>query len=405
MASDLVDVLLVGQPDPEWSDRLQVEPLQPSAATGFAVRSLDDDRDLDLALAARMPHVIVSFGDVGVHQRLARQNLEVRRRWIHVDDPSTEAGPVAEQVLGAFIDVTTQDRFPEHPLISVYTPVYRTGDLIVRAYRSLRAQTYDNWEWVVHDDSPDDETFELLRRIARSDHRLRLFRSDRPSGVIGEVKRRCCGLARGSVLVELDHDDELTPRCLEWLVEAFASHPEAGFAYTDCAEVFEDGSPASYGETFAFGFGSYRREVLDGREFLVMNYPSINSKTVRHIVGMPNHVRAWRRSAYEAAGGYAPDIHVADDYELCLRTFLTTRIVHIRRFGYIQYLHRSGANTQRVRNAEIQRLVALFAQRYESEIRDRFDELDVDDFIRADDVLDWSRPAPEPVPIANLIVE
>lgn len=404
MASYLVDVLIVGQPDPEWFDGLAVDPVRPDTENRFSVRSLDDDRDLDLALAERMPHVILSFGDPAAHGRLARQSIEVRRRWIHVGDPSIDAESVARQVHASFVDVTTVDRFPDHPLISVFTPVHRTGDVIVRAYRSLQAQTYDNWEWVVYDDSPDDETFELLRRLARSDHRIKLFRSERPSGVIGAVKRRCCGLARGSLLVELDHDDELTPRCLEWLVEAFAEHPEAGFAFTDCAEVFDDGTPHTYGESFAFGFGSYRRELLDGREFVVMNYPSINSMTVRHIVGMPNHVRAWRRSAYEATGGHASDIHVADDYELCVRTFLTTRMVHVQRFGYVQYLHRSGTNTQRIRNAEIQRLVALFARRYEAEIRDRFDELGVDDFIRTESGLDWSRSVPDPVPIANLVL-
>ena len=217
----------------------------------------------------------------------------------------------------------------------MFTPAYRSGERILRLYRSLTAQTYDNWEWVVYDDSPDDATFELLRDIRRTDPRVVLFRSDEPCGVIGEVKRRCCGLARGEILAEADHDDELTDHCLADVVAGFNAFPDAGFVYTDCAEVFEDGRNAYYDQGYAFGFGSYRNEFYRGREYLVTNYPSINAKTVRHIVGMPNHIRAWRRAAYQAAGGHASAVHVADDFELCIRTFLTTRMVHVRRFGYI----------------------------------------------------------------------
>jgi glycosyltransferase involved in cell wall biosynthesis len=324
---------------------------------------------------------------------------------VHFDTPPS-IKELADRALAVFVDVATNERFPQLPLVSVFTPTYRTGDVLARPYESLLAQEYDNWEWVVYDDSPDDETFGALRVIAGNDPRVRIFRGDGNWGVIGEVKRRLCGLARGSILVELDHDDEITPLCLRSLVEAFERFPDAGFAFTDCAEVFEDGEVAGYPEGWGFGFGSYRSERLGEKDFLVTNYPSINAKTIRHITGVPNHVRAWRRSAYEAIGGYKSEIHVADDYEILVRTFLHTRMVHVQRFGYIQYLRRDGGNTQRVRNKEIQRLVELFRQRYEADIHARFVELGVDDFIwRGPNHLDWSAANPEPASIANYLME
>jgi glycosyltransferase involved in cell wall biosynthesis len=289
--------------------------------------------------------------------------------------------------------------------VSVFTAAYQTGERILRPYQSLLAQTYTNWEWVVMDDSePGDATHEIVSALADHDHRVRVFRSDRHCGVIGEIKRRCCGLARGEVLVELDHDDELTVNCLADVVEAFATFPDAGFAYTDCAEVFESGLNATYGDSFAFHFGTYRDEEYGGRVYNVMDYPDINAKTVRHIVSMPNHVRAWTREGYAAAGGHSPDVHVADDFELCLRTFLTTRMIHIKRFGYIQHLGDGGENTQRRRNAEIQRLVRYFAGRYEDRIHQRFEELGVDDFIWTENGRDWSRePGTRPI-TANYVL-
>jgi glycosyltransferase involved in cell wall biosynthesis len=404
--SALISVVLIGHADQDAGDRLRISVYSESRrADDFSVRVLADDRDIPAVLAESPAHVIFTFGDVASFPVLHGSPLEIRRRWTHFDDPQTDLGELALRALNSFVDVATNDRFPDEPLVSVFTPTYRTGNRILRPYKSLVEQTYTNWEWVLYDDSPDDDdTIDLLSSLRASDPRVQLFFSDIPSGRIGEVKRRLCGLARGSILVELDHDDELTPNCLADIVEAFRTFPEAGFAYTDCAEIYESGLNATYGETYAFGFGSYRAETFRGHTYMVCNYPSINAKTVRHIVGMPNHARAWRASAYFAAGGHNPEIHVADDYELCIRTFLTTPMVHIQRFGYIQYLGDGGENTQRTRNREIQRLVAAFADRYEPEIHRRFEELGVPDFIHTDQGLDWELEPPGTGFIANLVL-
>jgi glycosyltransferase involved in cell wall biosynthesis len=48
-------------------------------------------------------------------------------------------------------------------LVTVFTPAYKSGGKIQRAFRSLRQQTYANWEWVIVDDSDDDgRTFKML---------------------------------------------------------------------------------------------------------------------------------------------------------------------------------------------------------------------------------------------------
>lgn len=64
--------------------------------------------------------------------------------------------------------------------------------------------------------------------------------------------------------------------------------------------------------------------------------PALNDKSLRHIVGVPNHVRAWRREAYLALGGHARGMPVADDYELILRALFEYPAVYIRHMTYIQ---------------------------------------------------------------------
>lgn len=399
--SDLICVVAIGHARGDLASSLRLSGAGSNEAAGFDVVQLDSDDSLAAVMASRHVHVILTFGDLASFPGLGAMPMETRRRWLHFDDVEADPAGLADQVMACFLGVVDRDRRPFPPLVTVFTPAYRTGERILRPYRSLCAQSHNNWEWVVMDDSGEGdagETFRLLSGLADADPRVRVYRSDRHCGVIGEVKRRCCGLARGTILVELDHDDELVETCLANVVEAFEAFPDAGFAYTDCAEVFESGLNATYGDTYAFGFGSYREEVYRGRSYLVTNYPDINAKTCRHIVGMPNHVRAWRRSAYWAAGGHSDEIHVADDFELCIRTFLTTPMVHIRRFGYIQYLGDAQENTQRQRNGEIQRLVRYLANYYNHRIHERLEELNVDDFIWTPAGLDWNRE-PRGLPI------
>jgi O-antigen biosynthesis protein len=405
----LIRVWLVAPPRDLDVRSIRLAEARPHEAAGFAFTTAEDDRDLWVRLAEHRPHVIVTFGNPDQHRELSAAPLGVRRRWLDEASPG-DPSALARRILAAYVANLAGDRFPEQPLVSVVTPTFRTGSSITGAYRSLLSQTYPEWEWVVYDDSDDGgATFTLVDELARRDPRVRAFRGAIHDGSIGSVKRTACGLADGRLVVELDHDDRILPRCLERVVQAAHSFPEAGFFYSDAADVLDDGTPASFGEDWAFGFGHYRREVIDGSELMVQCYPPVNSKTIRHITGAPNHVRAWRADAYWACGGHRRDLMVADDHDLCIRMFLTTRMVHIPECCYVQ-THRQAtdpdANAQRRRNREIQRLTNALLALHGDAIHERFVDLGVDDFIWTDDgALDWTRPGPPDGAPANLVLQ
>ncbi|SEO98290.1 Glycosyl transferase family 2 [Methylobacterium sp. ap11] len=363
-----------------------------------------DDRDLERILVAKRPHVIATFGEEARFQNLMHAPYEVRKRWINFA-ADVDAEEIGRQIFYCFLDNATAFR-RSRPLVSVFTPAYRSGSRILRPFRSLRSQTYVDWEWVIVDDSDDDgATFSELEALATQDHRIRVYRPHRPSGRIGDVKQTACRLAGGDLLLELDHDDELTSGSLEAVALAFHQHPEAGFLYTDWAEVFEDGRNATYGEHWAFFYGKDRTESYNGREYIVHEAPKINAKTIRHIVSAPNHIRAWRKDFYHEIGGHNPDLAAADDYELCVRTFLHTRMILLRKFCYIQYYNTVG-NTQRLRNKDIQRLTRAVSEKYDARIHRRFVELGVDDFTwdAGRHATDWSRANPATEPHCSLLV-
>jgi glycosyltransferase involved in cell wall biosynthesis len=399
---NLITVCAFGPAEPARLDSIQTTDSFAYEATGFDVHTFADDKDVQAALARHRPHVIVSFGATDSFPGLLALPLEWRKRWIPCENPKEDGATIAHRIMGTWIVNAGDRRFPEAPLVSVFTPAYNTGAGIRCPFSSLQQQSYNNWEWIVYDDSSDGgATFQHLMTIAAEDCRVSAFSGHIHCGSIGEVKRRACGLCRGEILVELDHDDELTNHALGDIVEAFAKFPDAGFAYTDCAEVYANGLDRIYGKDWAFGFGGYRDEQYDARTYKVGNEPDVNAKTIRHIVGAPNHARAWRRSTYHELTGHSPECHVADDYELIVRTFLCTRMIHVRRFGYIQHFGGSDGNTQFERNGEIQRLVRWIAWKYDRQIHDRFVQLGVDDFIWKDDHCDWAVPNPTPTPCAN----
>lgn len=407
MSFDLIKVCVFGLTESKKLKKIQLPNAFETEADRFDITAFDTTSNLASIVAHHRPQVFITFGEnQESFPELMNAPMELRKRWLHYSAEEVDFSTVAEQILHNYVANATERRFPDQPLVSVFTAAYRTGTKINRPLSSLLAQSYTNWEWVIYDDSPDDgKTFNELRELAQTDHRISVHRGDRALGSIGEVKRRACGLTTGDLLLELDHDDELLPHALSHLVEAHRTYPDAGFFYSDCADILESGENAKFPEGWGFGFGSYRGEYHNDSLYLVANSPEVNSKTIRHIVAAPNHFRAWTRTGYQSAGGFSSELHTCEDYELILRTFLTTRMCHIKKWGYIQYNNNlSCGNTQRTRNPEIQRLVRAFMLHYNNRIHERFVELGVDDFIWRDNgVLDWDMKNPDNAPYANYI--
>lgn len=367
------------------------------------VRCYPQSANLEKILVCDRPNVIITIGQQSAFPQLINAPAEIKKRWLHYEvmpDPER----LAIEAFDCYLQNVFKDpRGKENPLISVFTPAYRPGDKIYRPFYSLREQTYSNWEWIIIDDSNDEGiTFKMLIELAKKDHRIKVFKPWEHSGVIGKLKNWAASLGRGQILVELDHDDELTDYALECVVKGFNEFPEAGFLYTNCAEVYEGGRNLTYRDGWAFGYGSYTDVEYKGKVYKTGNAPHINSKTIRHIISAPNHLRAWRKSFYASIGGHNQELHVADDYELVVRTFLKTRMVHVPKLCYIQYVSHSA---QMRRNKDIHRHVRVIREHYDKLIHERFLELGCEDFAwdETKRCSDFEIPNPKVEPHVTLI--
>jgi O-antigen biosynthesis protein len=241
------------------------------------------------------------------------------------------------------------------PRVSVFTPSHR-NTYLDECLETLLAQTYREWEWVV-----------LLNGGARwrppiEDPRVRVVVAD-DFGGIGAVKRHACLIARGEFLVELDHDDLLATCALARVVEAFDDHPEAGLVFSHTAQILADGSRDGARFDEAHGW-TYRDSVVDGRDVLQTDAMHPSPHNMSYIWYAPNHVRAFRRTTYDAAGGYDADRAVLDDQDLMCRMYAQADCHLIDECLYLQRMHTRNTQRDAETNATIQVETVTLYDRY-----------------------------------------
>ena len=103
------------------------------------------------------------------------------------------------------------------PQVSVIIPTHNRASLLLRAIKSVLAQSFTDFELLIVDDGSSDDTPTVVAGL--SDPRIRSFRHSRSRG---SAASRNTGIANavGEYLAFLDDDDEFLPTKLEEQVQA-----------------------------------------------------------------------------------------------------------------------------------------------------------------------------------------
>jgi O-antigen biosynthesis protein len=233
------------------------------------------------------------------------------------------------------------------PRVAVFTPTHNTR-FLDDCFRSLTCQSFQDWEWIV-----------LLNGKAMSwrpphpDDRVRVERASARIRGVGAAKRAACEIANGDVLVELDHDDQLTPTAIADVVGVFDSHPKATLAFSDFAQINDDGSPNDDRFNLDNGWG-YSSLDIDGASYLRCHAMAASPHNTGYIWYAPNHIRAFRREAYDTVGGYDAALTILDDQDLMTRLYQHGEFAQIPACLYLQRMHRRNTQTDPTLNAAIQ---------------------------------------------------
>lgn len=216
---------------------------------------------------------------------------------------------------------------PLRSTVSVLMPVHNPPLSFLRsAVESVRAQLYDRWELCIADDGSRAEVGRELDRLARTDDRIVVIRSEENRG-ISAATNLALASARGEYVGFLDHDDVLHEAALYCVARAIAEDPLLDVLYTDRDAIDEQGEhqdPFFKPDWSPLGLLSHNYAV----HFLVV-----------------------RRALLEELGGLRPEFDGAQDYDLLLRlSERTDSVAHIPRILYSWRRH-SGSNAGRPRPA------------------------------------------------------
>ena len=199
-------------------------------------------------------------------------------------------------------------------------PVFNAAPYVVRAINSALTQscTVCDVEVIVVDDGSTDDSLSLIRSLAESDARVRVF--EQPNHGVSSARNRGMAAARGELFALLDSDDEWMSDYLATHMDVLRRHPHVSVVTSNVVE---------------------RGGAADGQPY----WPASNTVrplTLLDLIQQEDSVcimSVFRREVFEAIGGFDETlVRGSEDYDFWLRTAAAGfRLVQQRRpFGFYQ---------------------------------------------------------------------
>lgn len=242
--------------------------------------------------------------------------------------------------------------------LSIYTPSHHSKYL-PQLWESIKSQTDQDWEWIIGHNNGGQPLHDI------KDTRVKQYMlDDEGQGWVGPLKAKCCELATGDILMEVDHDDVLLPNAVEECKKALWLG-DCQFAYSNAlhGDTSLEQSPERYNEVYGW---HYRETEFDGHKLDEPISFEPTPASISRIWYAPNHFRAFTRELYDKVGGYATDMRVLDDQDLMCRMYLETPFKHIDQGLYAYRIH--GDNSWLKHNKEIQDNVMRLHNKYVSQL-------------------------------------
>lgn len=105
----------------------------------------------------------------------------------------------------------------EKDKVSVIIPAYNVEKYICKGVESVINQTYKNIEIVIVDDGSTDNTYNVVKKIANSDIRIKVFQ--KINGGVSSARNFGLKVANGRYAIFLDSDDWLEKNAVEYLMK------------------------------------------------------------------------------------------------------------------------------------------------------------------------------------------
>lgn len=187
----------------------------------------------------------------------------------------------------------------KHPLVSIITPTYNQASFLSETIESVLAQDYPNIEYIVLDDGSTDSTPELLRSY---NGRIHWERHEN----VGQVHTLNKGwsISKGEIIGYLSSDDILYPGAISKLVEVLLA---------------DDNIVCTFPNS----------DLIDSKSIVVKKNVCRPFDLIETIIRQECYIgpgALFRRCAYDAIGGWKPNLKLAPDREFWIRLSAHGRI-------------------------------------------------------------------------------
>ena len=220
------------------------------------------------------------------------------------------------------------------PVLSVCVPTYNGEAYVAEALHSILHQTYAAFEVIVVDDGSTDSTLEIVRTVADTDARVRVYRNPHQRGIPGNWNA-CVGFARGQYVCVFHQDDVMLPDNLARKMAVFETDPTLSLVHSLVEPLVEAGAPTRWGNWMEKAEADFIEDGLVYFRKLVLQGNCICAPTV--IV---------RREQLDAVGGFDASLGYACDYETWMKLCVEGRVGFVHQALVCYRWHADNASHQ-----------------------------------------------------------
>ena len=146
------------------------------------------------------------------------------------------------------------------PKVSILTTCYNRAHFLEETIKSVLAQTFEDFEYIIVDDCSTDGSIEIANRFANIDHRIKVYKNEVNLGDYPN-RNRAASHATGEYLKYVDSDDILFPHTIDVMVRCIDSFPDAAVGLS-AAFIKEAHYPICLTPTDAFHFNFTQTDIF-----------------------------------------------------------------------------------------------------------------------------------------------
>ena len=195
------------------------------------------------------------------------------------------------------------------PKVSIIVPYFNMSKYFLNTLKSIKEQTYNNWECIIINDGSTDNDRDLILDNIKNDFRFRYYEQN--NGGVANAKNTAAALSLGEFIVPLDPDDLISRTFLEMGVKYMDLNPNCSLYY---------------------GHGIYFGDYTSPWNIKWEGYKSLLRQNSIFNTSM------FRKKDFDRIGGYNEHLKAFEDWEMYIR--LLYKNDNVYQSDIVSYIYR-----------------------------------------------------------------